>query len=43
MNTYADEGEQAFFEWWDKNEPYKDMLTLRMAFDAGYLAAKEQE
>lgn len=34
--------EQAFFKWWDKIEPYLDQINLRMAFDAGYEAAKEQ-
>ena len=35
------EQEIAFFEWWDKIEPNKEQFNLRMAFDAGYLAAKE--
>ena len=25
--------EKAFFDWWEKVEPYKDMYNLRMAFD----------
>lgn len=36
-----DNQEQAFFEWWDKIEPYKDQFNLRMAWDAGYQAGRE--
>ena len=38
-----DQQEQAFWKWWDKIEPYKSQYNLRMAFDAGYQAAKEKE
>jgi hypothetical protein len=34
------EKEQAFWDWWNKIEPYKDNYNLRMAFDAGYDAGK---
>jgi hypothetical protein len=37
-----DNQEQAFFEWWEKIEPYKDKLNLRMAWDAGYEAGRER-
>mgnify|MGYP003342755264 CR=1 len=35
------EKEQAFFDWWEKIENYEHLYNLRMAFDAGYDAAKE--
>lgn len=35
--------EADFWEWWEKIEPYMDQYTLRMAFDAGYEAAKEDK
>ena len=34
------EKEHAFWDWWNKIEPYKDNYNLRMAFDAGYDAGK---
>lgn len=34
------EKEAAFWDWWNKIEPYKDNYNLRMAFDAGYDAGK---
>ena len=34
------EKEVAFWDWWNKIEPYKDNYNLRMAFDAGYDAGK---
>jgi hypothetical protein len=34
------EKEAAFWDWWNKIEAYKDNYNLRMAFDAGYDAAK---
>ena len=37
------EEEQAFWDWWHTAEPYKDQITLRMAFDAGYEARKNNE
>lgn len=37
------EEEAAFWKWWDKIEPYKDNYNLRMAFDAGYKAGKEEQ
>ena len=33
--------EKAFFDWWEKVEPYKDMYNLRMAFDEGYKAGRK--
>ncbi len=34
------EKEAAFWDCWNKIEPYKDNYNLRMAFDAGYDAGK---
>jgi hypothetical protein len=34
------EKEAAFWDWWNKIEPYQDRYNLRMAFDAGYDAGK---
>lgn len=36
------EQEQAFWVWWAKIEPYKNLYNLRMAFECGYHAAKEK-
>lgn len=36
------EQERAFWVWWAKIEAYRDLYNLRMAFDAGYEAAKEK-
>ena len=33
--------EEDFWVWWKKIEADKDSLNLRMAFDAGYLAASK--
>lgn len=35
------EKEKAFFDWWEKIEKYEHLYNLRMAFDAGWDAAKE--
>jgi hypothetical protein len=35
------EQEKAFWEWWEKNEMHNYRLNFRMAFDAGYEAAKK--
>jgi hypothetical protein len=35
--------EKAFFEWYEKIEPYKDNYNLRMSFDAGYEASRVPE
>jgi hypothetical protein len=37
------EKETAFFDWWEKVEPYKHLYNLRMAFDAGYDAGKGEK
>lgn len=37
-----DEQEKAFWEWWEKVEPYKHLYNLRMAFDAGYQASESR-
>lgn len=34
------EKEKAFFDWWEKIEAHHELYNLRMAFDAGYDAAK---
>ena len=34
--------EEAFFQWWDKIEPYLDKINIRMAFDAGYEAGRSE-
>lgn len=34
-----EEGEKAFFAWWEKIKEHKDHYNLRNAFDAGYEAA----
>ena len=35
--------ERAFWAWWENVEPYQHLYSLRMAFDAGYNAAKESD
>ena len=35
--------ERAFWAWWEDVEPYQHLYSLRMAFDAGYNAAKESD
>lgn len=37
------EQEKAFWVWWEKIEPYKNQINLRMAFDAGYEAKEANE
>lgn len=34
--------EKAFYDWWEQMEVHKHLYNLRMAFDAGWEAAKEQ-
>ena len=35
--------EEAFFIWWEKIEPIKDRINLRMAFDAGWEALEKSQ
>jgi hypothetical protein len=35
--------ERAFWHWWADVESYQHLYSLRMAFDAGYTAAKGEE
>ena len=38
-----EEGEKAFWAWWEKMKDQRDNYNLRMAFDAGYEAGKESQ
>ena len=37
------EQEQAFFDWFAQVNPHMDKISIRMAFDAGWEAARKGE